>query len=129
MKGKARMSAEKARDEAQVAARIEHAKALIDYAKHLTTLSTGSIVLLAAFVEKVFPTPIWKALTAVSIVGFVVSILGAMVLYTMVIPRFSLRVPTRWEIVVGIISMVLAWGGFLSGILSLATFTIKNLLQ
>lgn len=35
---------------------VELYKAHIDYAKHLTTLSTGSIVLLTVFAEKVFPT-------------------------------------------------------------------------
>ena len=56
-------------------AAVEAATLSIDYAKHLTTLSTGSIVLLTVFAEKVFPTPIWTALMAVSIMGSVLTIL------------------------------------------------------
>ena len=39
----------------------EFRKLWSDYLKHLTTLSTGSILLIATFLEKLFSQPRWKA--------------------------------------------------------------------
>ena len=41
---------------------IEQQKIVFDYIKHITTLNTGSVVLLAALLEKLFKTKIWKNL-------------------------------------------------------------------
>jgi O-antigen/teichoic acid export membrane protein len=52
----------------------EGEKLFFESMKHLTTLSTGSILLLVTFLEKLFSNPRWKALIAVTLVSFVVSI-------------------------------------------------------
>jgi hypothetical protein len=49
---------------------LEIFKQSVDFFKHLTTLDTGSILLLAAFLEKLFSNPHWKILVAVSFFGF-----------------------------------------------------------
>lgn len=53
----------------------EGEKLFFESMKHLTTLSTGSILLLVTFLEKLFSNPRWKALIAVSLICFVVSIM------------------------------------------------------
>ena len=52
---------------------IEQTKALIEYFKHLTTLSTGSIVLITTFLEKLFANPSWRLAVVISIAGFMLS--------------------------------------------------------
>jgi hypothetical protein len=60
-------------------------KAVIDYVKHITTLSTGSLLLLATFLEKIFVKPVWKPLIGVCFGFFVLSILGCVVMLTILI--------------------------------------------
>lgn len=52
----------------------EGEKLIFDSMKHLTTLNTGSILLLVTFLEKLFSNPRWKPLIAVSLICFVLSI-------------------------------------------------------
>ncbi len=42
----------------------------VDYLKLLTTLSTGAILIIVAFLDKVFKSPQWVVLIAVSLGGF-----------------------------------------------------------
>src|SRR5689334_1487014 len=50
-----------------------------DYLKHITTLSTGSIVLLATFAEKFPKDAAWRPLLGVAMGGFLASVLAALV--------------------------------------------------
>jgi hypothetical protein len=50
--------------------RIQGLKLLHDTVKHLTTLSSGAILILGGFVEKLFQSPSWKPLILVSLGGF-----------------------------------------------------------
>jgi hypothetical protein len=51
----------------------ESEKLYFDSMKHLTTLNTGSILLLITFLEKLFQKPEWKFLVVVSLSIFVLS--------------------------------------------------------
>jgi hypothetical protein len=102
-----------------------------DLMKHLATLSTGSIVVLATFLEKLFSHPTWKALVIVAFIGFVLSILGALTWQLLSLLHISAVRSQRAGLVAGhIVVPVLgaALGGFLIGITSLAVFAIRNLL-
>lgn len=56
----------------------ESEKLFFDSMKHLTTLSTGSILLLVTFLEKFFKErPEWKTLVVLALGSFVLSILCA----------------------------------------------------
>jgi hypothetical protein len=44
--------------------RVERMKILYDLNKHITTLSTGTLLLMAGWLDKVFKTPVWKPLAA-----------------------------------------------------------------
>ncbi len=52
-----------------------------DYFKHLTTLSTGSILILVAFLEKVFTAPQIVLLAFFSIVCFAVCVVGSLMAF------------------------------------------------
>jgi lysylphosphatidylglycerol synthetase-like protein (DUF2156 family) len=101
-----------------------------DLMKHLATLSTGSILLLATFLEKLFTHPAWTALVIVAFVGFVCSILGALTWQLLSLLHISAVRSQRAGLVAGrVVVPVLgaALGGFLVGIASLAVFAIRNL--
>jgi len=100
-----------------------------EYLRHLNTLSTGSIVLTAAFLEKILKNPEWKCLVAISLVAFMISILGAVITYTMDVlwPGEAGKGAPKWAKNLAAISMLLAWIGFLIGIFSLGSFAVKNL--
>lgn len=54
---------------------IEGTKLFYDAFKHLTTLNTGSILLLATFLEKVFQKPVAREYFAIALGAFILSVL------------------------------------------------------
>lgn len=108
----------------------ESAKMYFEYLRHITTLSTGSIILIATFLEKLFKYPRWKPLVIVSLGGFMVSVLSSVVQYTVMLMtlRKNQVESTKWEILLGLVSLGFTWIGFLIGIISLAIFAIRNLI-
>lgn len=116
-------------DQAKINQYIETQKTVFDYVKHITTLSTGSVILLATFLEKLFIKPAWKALVLFSFAGFILSTIF-LTLSGFAIVR-SMRTPenispqlvsfTSWSFILGLAS-------FLLGICSLAAFAMRNFL-
>lgn len=107
-------------------ASFEHEQGFL---KHLTTLSTGSIVIIATFLEKLFANPEWRILVSISIASFLLSIVGSLITYLFSVLRVnkdqSKKIPKPVLILV-IPNVALAFGGFLSGIICLGVFAIKN---
>jgi hypothetical protein len=113
--------------------RVDYLKDLVEYLKHITTLSTGSIVLLATFLEKIFAQPQWKLAVVVSVGGFLVSIIGSVATYSVILffemrseIGSSVETPTAAKII-GMIGFFATWLGFLCGIAALSVFAIRNL--
>lgn len=107
---------------------IEAYTTVFDYLKHLTTLSTGSILLIVAFLEKLFTKPECKACVVVSLCGFVGSILACLVSQAGVIEQIDSRHGVAsWAHPLAFWSLVVAWAAFLTGIISLTVFAIVNL--
>lgn len=108
---------------------VEAQKVVFDYIKHLTTLNTGAIAILAIFLEKFFKSPHYKIVIILSFVVFIISIVF-LSLSALGIIR-SIRTPsdvsdglvrfTSLNFILGIIS-------FIVGILSIAILVIKNML-
>lgn len=51
-----------------------------DLFKHITTLSTGTLLILITFVEKLFQNPTWKFLVSISFVSLILVIILSLVL-------------------------------------------------
>ncbi|MDQ3907123.1 MAG: hypothetical protein M3268_02140 [Acidobacteriota bacterium] len=101
-----------------------------DLQKHLTTLNTGSILILAAFMEKIFTNPQWKALVAISIALFVISTIAAIVTMTSIFVHIrDLGNVTKFNEWMYSNMPVVSFATFLGGIFSLAVFSVKNLYQ
>lgn len=111
---------------------IEQTKIFNDYIKHLNTLSTGSILLLVTFLEKIFVNPSGKWLVIVSLICFLLSVIGGVALKTILtlLAYFGGDEDNVSETVDNIrgIAIFLLWIGFLFGLISLAIFGIVNLL-
>ena len=102
--------------------KLEH-----DFLKHLATLSSGSILLMVAFLEKLFKQPTWRFLICASLVSFTCSIVGSIFIQIMVILQFHggfQKGEGDWPFR---IFSVMAFGGFLLGIISLVVFALRNL--
>ena len=108
---------------------LEFFKCNFDYFKHLTNLSTGSILMIAIFFEKVFSKPILKQAIVISIAGFLITIISSVVAYTVSVTTFTnpWNKSTNIEIRVIATSITIALIGFLAGIISLAIFILFNL--
>jgi len=104
-----------------------------DYFKHLTTLSTGAVVLIATFLEKFAPHPHWRPAVIVSLLGFLAAILGSVAVMTGV-TGLAVNAPNRgpeaggsWVRRATAVGMLAAWLGFVVGITALTIFALKNL--
>jgi hypothetical protein len=113
--------------------RVERFKIGIDYLKHVTTLSTGSILLIATLLEKLFAKPLWRPLVVVSLIGFMSCVLCSTVSYTLSMatsfPGEYDGIDSSKSDVLGGIFVVLVWASFAVGIVSLGLFAIRNFLQ
>jgi hypothetical protein len=111
---------------------VERHKAFFGYLKHLATLSTGSIVIIATFLEKITNHPQWKPAVVVSLIGFIISVICSMVFYSLALYYFpgvaELKEGSRWGKVMTF-SLLTAWIGMLIGLVFLSMFAIRNLLQ
>jgi len=113
---------------------IELIKLMYDYIKHITTLCTGSILIVVAFNERLAIQPSWKGLLKTSLVLFIVSIVSASItllgLSVLSDPEFvrSGSKEGLWgESKVLTIAFIMTWTSFVLGLLSLVTFGFKNL--
>jgi ABC-type polysaccharide/polyol phosphate export permease len=108
---------------------VEQYKIVIDYVKHITTLSTGSIVAMTAFLQRL-TTNRWKGMIVISLASFMLAIVGSVVLHTsMIVFGPGRKSPfTKLENFLIPASTLLVWIGFILGTLSLSIFVIRNLL-
>lgn len=106
---------------------IEGVKAVYDFFKHMTTLSTGSLLLLATLLEKFFKAPSWTALIGLTFVGFIVSLVSSLVMMFLVSVFIARSGETEESVnIIANIGALGAAGGFLCGIGALITFSLRN---
>ena len=111
---------------------IEENKLSFEAMKQLTTLSTGSLVLMVTFLERLFGNNReWTGLLAVTLISLVLSIILAvstMVQTTNLLTTFTVKrndYTFKMRLTKGI--MASSFVVFVMGILSLAIFALKNL--
>jgi hypothetical protein len=110
----------------------EYYKAVFEFHRHLISLSTGSVLLISVFLEKLFTQPKWKALVIVALSSFLLSIIASVITYTLYIENMpgnqdGQNWPSGQEAIAGL-SLIVSWGCLLLGLLALSAFTIRNLL-
>lgn len=95
---------------------------LYSYLKHFTTLSSGSILVLLTISEKINKESSCKILVIMSIISFLVSILGSMLSYTIGIMQNDKA--TNVQSTLGGLGLFLTWFGFGLGIVFIAIYII-----
>lgn len=98
-----------------------------DLFKHVTTLSTGTLLILITFIEKLFQNPAWKFLVSISFVSLMLVIILSLVLMFFVtdgvgvlgeLQEHEIKI-NRWIFMSVIVC-------FMIGILSFVIFALVN---
>ena len=104
---------------------LEGEKLLFDLSKHLTTLCTGSILVMIALLEKLFKENVqWKPLVLISFAAFLFSIGYAVNTMTGIGLGMEGSRPSGVTVKINLLIQVATFG---LGILSLMIFVLKNL--
>ena len=109
---------------------LEGHKQLFDALKHLTTLSTSIVVVLAAFLDKLFTSPAWKPVAAASIVCLLATVfIGVTAMLFSAIGTMNIESTGSTHMA----HRVLRWMGFgfysfVLGLLLLVVFFLRNFL-
>ena len=112
----------------QQKAHEESWKLQYDIYKHLTTLSTGSILLLITFLDKLFAQPVWKGLVIVALCSLFASILLSFVVMNLMASQVrEMEVDQRF-VKRNLAVIIIALSTFSLGIVSLIFFAVKNLI-
>tara|TARA_R110002074_G_C12503030_1_gene662759 strand:- start:241 stop:585 length:345 start_codon:yes stop_codon:yes gene_type:complete len=102
-------------------------KLLIDIFKHLTTLSTGSILLMATFLKDIFDDPSWGDLIPFTFGALVVStIFSVAVMILLANSVLNGSQSNNLLKYTGIFCVLIAVLSFIIGIILLSSFSIKN---
>jgi hypothetical protein len=104
---------------------VEQVKLIHDHTKHLSTLSTGSLVLMITFYEKLGNPTQWRFLLAIALIGFVLTILAATTAQVGTID-FADPEHKKRDVATGI-SFMVSWLSFCIAIVALCVFGVKNI--
>jgi hypothetical protein len=120
-------SNESASSEFEQKAIQESLKLRYDIYKHLTTLCTGSILLLISFLDKIFERPVWKGFVIAALCLFLISTLASLfVMHVIASTVQYMETHNKYgkrDAAVIVIALI----SFLLGIVSLIFFAAKNL--
>jgi hypothetical protein len=113
---------------------IEQTKLMYDHTKHVTTLCTGSILILIAFLEKLTNQPAWKFMIKAALALFISSIIAATLAQIGVIdlaePKHTNAGPEAglWQAdKFTAIALIIAWVTFSLAMISLVVFGFRNI--
>jgi hypothetical protein len=103
-----------------------HTERDVDYLNHVSTLSAGSLIVIAIFLQKLFATnPLWTPVVAAAVAGLIVSVIAAVITLTAVVTNPARRGNgvgnTRLLITV---AGTVMWGGFLVSMTTLAAIAL-----
>lgn len=108
--------------------RLERMRLLYDLNKHITTLATGILLLMAGLFDKVFKHPQWKPLAAFAALFFAISVLTCLfamfgfAMYSRATFRSSSD-PTWF----GANAFILALSMFILGVIAFTVFALVNI--
>lgn len=111
----------------QEKANEESLKLSYDLFKHITTLSTGTLLILIAFLERLFQNPTWKFLVSISFTSLVLVIVLSLVLMFLIaggIGEFGELREREYKINRWI--FIFTIGFFVVGIISFVAFALVN---
>lgn len=107
---------------------IERMKLLYDLNKHITTLSAGTLLLMAGLFDKVFKSPSWKALAGNAAASFAIAIVCCLIAMfgfatysrkTLGTEEDPINFAAKW--------FVCALCAFIVGVCSFTVFALRNI--
>jgi len=104
-------------------------KALCEYAKHIATLSAGSILLIATMLEKVFVHPHARLCVSVAVGAFLAALITSAIGFLMtavMYPHSTRPRPGGTELTLMSVAMILTCMSFIVGVLAIAVFFWSN---
>jgi len=108
---------------------VEEAKFISEYLKHIATLDTGSIVIMATFLQKVVQ-PVASSLISLATICLVISLTGVVITQHFLAVTVShstedvKNIPTTYERLVYRVSTIIAFIGFIIGLSLLGAFIV-----
>lgn len=121
-------------EERNLARLFRHDKLYFDFFKHLTTLNSGAILILVAFIEKIFdcPKPTWLLITLLAF--FALSLISSTLMmlfisYEWTKRPFQKKLSSRLKLFLDKTKRVSFWfsmGGFLLGFMLFIVFAFIN---
>jgi len=102
----------------------EQVKVIHDHTKHLTTLSAGSIVVLATFHEKLSPGGSWRFLVPTALGLLIFSILAGLLAQIGMINYANPEYHKTSKATA--IALLVSWVAFAAAMVALAVFGAKN---
>ncbi len=108
----------------------EQVKMVFDHTKHLTTLSTGSILMIIAFYKELSSNHVWTYMVGVGLVAFIFSILASTIAQVVTIKLPSTQKTdalTEKKDNMAALPFIISWATFLIGIIFLCVYGVKNL--
>ncbi len=109
---------------------LEFHKTVHDYFKHMATLSTGSILLIVTFLEKLSKQPRWTWLVAAAICAFAVCVVSTIVAQVGNMEMLKQEEGDESWLTLNLTGygMLVTWISFIAGVLSLVVFGVVNAL-
>jgi len=98
-----------------------------DTYKHLTTLATGSILLLVTFIEKLFTRPLWRGLVIAAFCMFFLTIMASFFLMNMLVSFIREGEVGKRDERLSLALIRVALVSFLLGVISLIFYAVKHL--
>jgi hypothetical protein len=99
-----------------------------DLFKHLTTLNTGSILVLTSLRNQILATASWRILVPIALCGFLASLVASLVfMFVVAFDRTRSGYVKPWINRVANHAIYAAGAGFLVGVVSLAVYATVNL--
>lgn len=111
----------------------DHFKSMFDYLKHISTLATGSLLLIATFLEKLFKQPLHAWYVGLSVGALFTSLVASLLAYSVLVlnyPRVDDRLhgrtvtDTERNVFAG--GIIITWISFVIGIGAMAVFFLVN---
>ncbi len=108
---------------------MEARKIIHDYLKHLATLSTGSILLIVTFLEKMSAQPRWTWLVAVTIISLAICVMTTLIGQAGNLDSLTEHEDPNELGKITFIFMLISWFCFGVGIIAMVVFGVANLFQ
>jgi hypothetical protein len=117
---------------------VETFKAYCDYAKHLATLATGSVLVIVTFLTRTNSPPKLRGFAIIALIAFVSTLMSTARAYSLLIQVrsgiYKARQAKVYKILGGTLGFIeflsklgFAWAMFVVGIIALTVFAIGNM--